>query len=46
MKDALRVEDLPTLFIVGVDGHILWHDEMAGNIEDALDAALWLRDHP
>jgi hypothetical protein len=43
---SLRVSGLPTVFVIGSDGRVLWHDEMDGVVEDALEAALWLRDHP
>jgi len=44
--NACRVSGLPTLFVIGTDGRVLWNDEMGGELEDALQAALWLRDHP
>jgi hypothetical protein len=43
---GLRVDPLPTRFVFGADGKVLWHDELGGTLEEALDAALWLRDHP
>jgi hypothetical protein len=44
--EGLRVQGFPTMFVFGADGKVLWHDEMGGSVEEALDAALWLRDHP
>ena len=44
--DALGIGGIPAIFVVGTDGKLLWRNEMPGKIEDALDAALWLRDHP
>jgi hypothetical protein len=45
-SEALRVQGLPTMFVFGPKGKVLWHDEMGGSVEEALNAALWLRDHP
>ena len=42
----LRVSGFPTMFVFGADGKVLWHDELGGSLEEALDAALWLRAHP
>ena len=44
--DALRVFGYPTTFVFGADGRVLWNDAMGGKVEDAIAAALWLREHP
>ncbi|MBI2826286.1 MAG: TlpA family protein disulfide reductase [Planctomycetia bacterium] len=38
--DALRVEAIPTVFVVGRDGRIMWNTDRRGTMEDAIKDAL------
>lgn len=44
--ETLNLNGIPTIFVIGADGKVLWHDELDGTVEEALDAALWLRENP
>lgn len=38
--DALQVTGLPTVFVIGSDGKIVWRREMGGQLSDAIEQAL------
>jgi len=38
--DALRVHEIPTLFVVGRDGRIVWNSGSAGSLDEAIESAL------
>lgn len=38
--DALQVTGIPTTFVVGRDGKIVWNDEVDGSFESAVEEAL------
>lgn len=44
--EALGVNAFPTIVVFGADGRVFWNDEMGGDLDDAVQAALWVRDHP
>jgi hypothetical protein len=38
--DALRVEMIPSVFVIGRDGRIIWHTDRPGTVEEAIESAL------
>ncbi len=37
---ALGVEAIPSVFVVGKDGRIIWHSDQPGTMEEAIESAL------
>jgi thiol-disulfide isomerase/thioredoxin len=37
---ALGVEAIPSVFVIGKDGRIMWHSDRPGTMEDAIESAL------
>ena len=38
--DALGVSGYPTVLVIGMDGKVVWNDEMSGELNDAIEKAL------